>query len=66
MGKGKCREEAELSGARQQTKPGGGRGGSSAMPTTLVLDDGGVDAFEEEGDDGIIKKISVPVGMWAR
>jgi hypothetical protein len=36
------------------------------MPTTLVLDDGGVDAFEEEGDDGIIKKISVPVGMWAR
>jgi hypothetical protein len=35
------------------------------MPTTLVLDDGVVDAFEEEGDDGLIKKISVPVDMWA-
>jgi hypothetical protein len=33
------------------------------MSTTLILGDGGVDGFEEEGDDDLITKFSGSVGM---
>jgi hypothetical protein len=61
---GKRREEgsSELSGPKGRGE--GEKTDADGWGPLLMLDCGGIDDSEGEDGDGLLRKISVPVGMW--